>query len=135
MVPTASPVPVVEDGNDQRKTPTCPLPSPFAQPLLFPTTPLAVRACAKGGKWAVLKRFRAVFFKPFPPRVHTLSTSQTQKPLGSLSVLASRYTPIDGHRVHAFDPCDVAVREPVVVHDGPLRIAECELGLACHTGR
>ena len=64
---------------------TCPslaLCTAFAPPLLFPTTPLAVRACAKGGKWAVLKRFRAVFFQAFPPRVLTLSNPKHQTPCG-----------------------------------------------------
>ena len=54
----------------------------FAPPLLFPTTPLAVRACAKGCKWAVLKRFRAVFLKPFPTLRLTLSPLKPQSPWG-----------------------------------------------------
>ena len=45
----------------------------------------------------------------------------TNRPEAILPVLASRYGTIDGHRVHALDPCDVAVREAVVVHDGPTR--------------
>ena len=68
--------------------------------------------------------------------------STTNSPEAVLAVLASRTTlyvtspDSSYHRgvVHAFHSCDVAVREPVVVHDGPLRIAECERCRAGHAG-
>ena len=109
----------------------------------FPQLPWPSEPVRKGVSGRFLSVFAPFFFKPFPPRVHTLSPLQTPNPLRSLSVLASRTTlyvtspDSSYHRgvVHPFHSCDVAVREPVVVHDGPLRIAECELGLACHTGR
>ena len=94
--------------------------------------PLALAPCKAG---TARRTARNRGFAPHsPPRVLLNYQDNTNSPEAVLAVLASRYTPIDGHRVHALDPCDVAVREAVVVHDGPLRIAKCELGLACHTG-
>ena len=43
----------------------------------------------------------------------------TNRPEAVLAVLASRYGTIDGHRVHALDPCDVAVREAVMLQTTP----------------
>ena len=84
------------------------LPSPFPPPLPSSTASRALLPCAKGGKWAVLKRFRVFFhalfrdsfppFQPSNPKAPGESICIGLFPLGMLGAALLRNSTYAGDR-------------------------------------
>ena len=133
-------------GNRPRAPPERPVDAASASPMLKGGVPgqafVSLRATSAGRSVPETPVYASPPHAPVYNSYEHYPNSTTNSLEAVLAVLASRTTlyvtspDSSYHRgvVHAFHSCDVAVREPVVVHDGPLRIAECERCRAGHAG-